>query len=136
MRNNVSVNMVNTRSNKEPKAEEKVTKDPIIPVRETDLETPDQSKDGAERKTTESTPMPNVEEQEKKTIEFSTIGNVDETTNNTPETIKKRFSNKKNVVHKEDYSDGRNETKRERGRKTSNRENQNVWHSFRISDRS
>ena len=83
------MNMINTRSNKEHTAKENVLKEPTIPAKETDLETPDQSIDGAERKTTESTPMPNVKEQEKKTIEFSPIGNVDETTNNTPETIKK-----------------------------------------------
>ena len=68
MSKNISVNMVNTRGNKEQKATEKVTEEPTLPARETDLETPDQSIDGAERKTTESTPMPNVEEQEKKTI--------------------------------------------------------------------
>ena len=36
---------------------------PTVPARETDLETPDQSIDGVERKTMESTPMPNAEEQ-------------------------------------------------------------------------
>ena len=66
MRKNFSVNMVNTRSIKEQKAKEKATEEPTVPARETDLETPDQSFDGAERKTTESTPMPNVEEQERK----------------------------------------------------------------------
>ena len=67
--------------------------------------------------------MPNVEEQEKKTIELSPIGNVDETTNNIPETNdERRFSNKKNVVNREDCSDSRNETKRERGSNTSDRE--------------
>ena len=98
MRKNTSSNMVNTRSNKEQKAKEKVTEESTIPARETDLETPDQSIDGAERKTTEPTPMPkkrNVEEQEKKTIEFSLIGNVDETTNNTLETIKDDFQTKR-----------------------------------------
>ena len=95
MRKNTSLNMVNTRSNKEEKAKEKVTEEPTIPVRETDLETPDQSIDRAERKTTEPTPMPNVEEQEKKTIEFSLIDNVDETTNNTLETIKDNFQTKR-----------------------------------------
>ena len=88
MRKNISMSMVNTRSNKEQMAKEKLSEEPTIPDKEIDLETPDQSIDGAERKTTESTPMPNVEEQEKKTIELSLIGNVDETTNNTPETIK------------------------------------------------
>ena len=64
-----------------------MTQEPTIPDRYTDLETPDQSIDGAERKMTESTSMPNVKEQEKKTIEFSPKDNVDETTNNTPETL-------------------------------------------------
>ena len=88
MRKNISVNMVKTRSITEQKAKEKVTEEPTVPARETDLETPDQSIDAAERKTTESTPRPNVEEQEKKTREFSLIGIVDETTNSTSETIK------------------------------------------------
>ena len=68
MRNNISVNMVNTRSIKEQQAKEKETEEPTVPARETDLETPDQSFDGAGRKKTESTPMPNAKEQEKKTI--------------------------------------------------------------------
>ena len=59
-----------------------------MPAREIDLETPDQSIDGVEKKTTESTLMPNAEKQEKKRIEFTPIGNVDETTNNTTETLK------------------------------------------------
>ena len=50
---------------------------------------------GVERKTTESTPIPNADEQEKKTIEFSPIDIVDDPTSNTPETIKKLFSNKR-----------------------------------------
>ena len=59
-----------------------------MPVTEIDLETPEQSLDGEEQKTTKSTPMPNVEEQETKTIEFPPIGNGDKITINTPETIK------------------------------------------------
>ena len=98
MKKNISVNMVNTKSNKEQKAKEKVTEESTIPTKEPDLETPGQSTDGAERKTTESTPMPNVEEQEKKTIEFSPIGNVDETTNNTPETIKDDSQTKRTSI--------------------------------------
>ena len=58
-----------------------------IPVKETDLETTDQSIEGIGRRETESTPMPNTEEQEKNTIEFSPIGNGDEATY-TPETKK------------------------------------------------
>ena len=87
--------MVITRSIKEQKAKEKVTEEPTVPARETDLETPDQSIGGTERKTTESTPMPNVEEQEKKTIEFSPIGNENEPTNNTPKMIKDDSQTKK-----------------------------------------
>ena len=95
MRKNISVNMVKTRSIKEQKAKEKMTEEPTVPARETDLETPDQSIDGAERNTTESTPMPNVEDQEKKTIRFSPIGNKDETTNNTLETMEDDFQTKR-----------------------------------------
>ena len=56
-----------------------------IPAKETELETPDRSIDGMERRETVSTPMPNTEEQ--KIIEFSPKGNGEEATN-TPETIK------------------------------------------------
>ena len=80
--------MVNTRSIKQHKATEKAVEEPTVPARKTDLETPDQSIDGLEKKTTESTPTPNAEEQEKKTIEFSPIDIVEDTTSNTPETIK------------------------------------------------
>ena len=86
-RKNISVNMIGTRSNKEQKPKEKTLEEQSVPVKETNLETPDQSIDGIERKTTESTPMPNTVQQEKNTIEFSPIGNEEEATN-TPETIK------------------------------------------------
>ena len=88
MRNNFSVSMVNTRSAKESKTKVSAEEGRTVPATEINLETPDQSVDEVERKTTESTPMPNVEEQEKKTIEFSPIDIVDDTTSNTPETIK------------------------------------------------
>ena len=88
MKKNISVNLVNLISVKEHKAKEKADNEPTLPARETDLETPDQSIDGVERKTMESSPMPNAEEQEKKTLEFSPIDIVDDTTSNTPETIK------------------------------------------------
>ena len=87
MRKNISVNMVSTRSVKEQKAKKKTLEEQSVPAKETDLETPDQSINGIERKTTESTPMPNTEEQEKNTIEFSQIDNQEEATNTT-ETIK------------------------------------------------
>ena len=85
---NISVNLVNTRSVKEQKTKEKAMEEPNLPAREIDLERPDQSIDGVERKTTESTTMSNAEEQEKKTIELSPIDIVDDTTSNTPQTIK------------------------------------------------
>ena len=88
MRKYLSVYMVNTRSNKEQKTEEKQTKQKSVPVTENDFETPEQSLDGKERKTLESTPMPNVEDQGTKSMEFSPIDKGDENTYNTPETIK------------------------------------------------
>ena len=63
-------------------------RDSAEPAIEIDHETPDQSVDEVERKTTESIPMPNAEEQEQKTIEFSPIDTMEDTTSNTPETIK------------------------------------------------
>ena len=83
-----------------------------VPAIEIDRETPDQSVDEVKSKTTESTPMPNAEEEEKKTIEFSPIDTVEDTTSNTPEIIKDDSQTKKNVIHREDRNDGRNETKR------------------------
>ena len=129
MRKNFSVNLFKTRSAQEHKTKESTVEGPTVPAIEVDLETPDQSVDEVERKTTESTLMPNAEEQEKKTIEFSSI-DTEDTTSNTPETIKDDSQTKKNVVHREDCSDGRNETKREGGAGTNDREKQNIWNSF------
>ena len=80
--------MVNTRSAKEHKTKESAVEGPTVLAIEKYLETPDQSVDKVERKTTESTPMPNAEEQEKKTTEFSPIDTVEDTTSNTLEAIK------------------------------------------------
>ena len=88
MRKNFSVSVVKTRSAKENKMKETAVERQTVPAIEIDLETPNQSADEVERKTTESTPMPNAEEQEKKTIEFSPIDIVEDTKSNTPETIK------------------------------------------------
>ena len=52
-RKKISVKMVNTRSTKEQKTKEKLPEEPKLLVNEIDLETPDHSIDGAERKTTE-----------------------------------------------------------------------------------
>ena len=65
MRRNFSVSMVNTRSAKESKTKVSAVKGRTVPAIEIDLETPDQSVDEVEKKTTESTAMPNAEEQEK-----------------------------------------------------------------------
>ena len=130
------VNMVNTRSVKEHKMKESAVEGPTVPAIEINLETPDQSVDEVEKKTMESTPMPNAEEQEKKTIEFSPIDIVEDTTDNTPETIKEDSQTKRtSFVHTENCSDGRNETKRERGGGTNDREKQNIWNSFRKNNR-
>ena len=82
-RKNFSVSMVNTRSMKESAQEKQ--REPAIEI---DLETPDQSVDEVEKKTTESTPMPNAEEQNQKSKEFSPIDTMEDTTGKTPETIK------------------------------------------------
>ena len=63
MRKNFSVSMVNTRSAKEIKTRICAEEGRTVPAIEIDPETPDQSVDEVERKTTESIPMPNVEEQ-------------------------------------------------------------------------
>ena len=59
MRQNFSVSMVNTRSAKEIKTKVSAVEGRAVPAIEIDLETPDQSVDEVERKTTKSTPMPN-----------------------------------------------------------------------------
>ena len=87
-RKNFSVSMVNTRSSKENKRKEGAEEKQTEPAIEIDLETPDQSVDEVEKKTTESTPMPNAVEQNQKSMEFSPIDTVEDTTGNTPETVK------------------------------------------------
>ena len=57
---NFSVSMVNTKSAKENKTKVSAVEGRTELVIETDLETPDQSVDEVEKKTTESTPMPNA----------------------------------------------------------------------------
>ena len=65
---NFSVSMVNTRSNTENRTKEGTEGKHREPCIETDLETPDQSVDEVEKKTTESTPMPNAEEPNPKSM--------------------------------------------------------------------
>ena len=85
---NFSVNMVSTRSGTESKTREDVGEKQVEPTIEIDLETPDQSVDEVEKRTTESTPMPHVEDQSPKTVEFSRIDALEDTTGNTRETVK------------------------------------------------
>ena len=80
--------MVNTRSTRENKTKEGAEGKQAEPANEIDLETPDQSVDEVEKKTTESTPMPNAEEPNQKSMELSPIDTVEDTTGNTPETVK------------------------------------------------
>ena len=87
-RKNFSVSMVSTRSSKENKTKEGAEGKQTEPAIEIDLETPDQSVDEVEKKTTESTPMPNAKEPNQKSVEFSPINTVEDTTGNTPETVK------------------------------------------------
>ena len=94
-RKNFSVSMVNTRSAKKNKTKVSAEEGRTSPAIEFDLETPDQSVDEVEKKTTESTPMPNAEEQKQKTMEFSPIDTAEDTTGNTRETIKDESQTKR-----------------------------------------
>ena len=96
---NFSVSMVNTRSNSEDKTKDGAEGKQAKPAIEVDLETPDQSVDEVEKKTTESTPMPNAEEPNPKSMEFSPIDTVEDTTGNTSETVKDESQAKKNVIY-------------------------------------
>ena len=87
-RKNFSVSIVDTRSSKENKTKDGAKEKQTEPATEIDLETPDQSVEEVEKKTTESTPMPNAGEQNQKSMEFSPIDTMDGTTGRTPETIK------------------------------------------------
>ena len=94
-KNNFSVSMVSTRSGTESKTREDAREKQVEPTIEIDLETPDQSVDELEKKTTESTPMPNAEEPNPKPIEFSPKDNVEDAIGNTEETVKEDSQVKK-----------------------------------------
>ena len=87
--------MVSTRSGTESKTREDAGEKQVEPTIEIDLETPDQSVDELEKKTTESTPMPNADEPNPKPIEFSPIDNVEDAIGNTEETVKEDSQVKK-----------------------------------------
>ena len=84
---NFSVSMVNARSSREDKTKDGAEGKQAEPAIEIDLETPDQSVEEVEKKTTESTPMPNAKEPNPKSMEFSPIDTKEDTTGNTPETV-------------------------------------------------
>ena len=94
-KNNFSVSMVSTRSSTENKTREGAKDKQVEPTIEIDLETPDQSVDEVEKRTTESTPMPHVEDQSPKTVEFSRIDALEDTTGNARETVKDESQVKK-----------------------------------------
>ena len=94
-RKKFSVSMFNTRRAKENETKARAEGGLTEPAIEIGLETPDQSVDEVEKKTTESTPMPNAEEQKQKTMKFSPIDTVEDTTGNTPETIKDESQTKR-----------------------------------------
>ena len=129
-RKNFCVSMVNTRSSKENKTKEGAEGKQTEPAIEIDLETPDQSVDEVEKKTTESTTMPNAAEQNQKSMEFSPIDTVEDTTGNTPETVKDESQ-----VKRKDSNDGRDEIKRYSAGRTESRIRQNIWNSFHDNDR-
>ena len=87
-KDNFSVSMVSTRSSTENKTKEGAKDKQAEPTIEIDLETPDQSVDEVDKKTTESTPMPHMEDQNPKTVELSPIDALEDTTGNTQETVK------------------------------------------------
>ena len=90
--------MVNTRSKKEQKTEDKLKEKPNVTIKEIDLETPDQSIDGKQRKTTESITMHNKEEPVTKALYFSQIGSGDKTTNKALKTMKDDSQTKRTSV--------------------------------------
>ena len=94
-KDNFSVSMVSTRGNTENKTREGAKDKQVEPTIEIDLETPDQSVDEVEKKTTESTPMPHMEDQNPKTVEFLPIDALEDTTGNTRETVKDESQVKK-----------------------------------------
>ena len=82
-----------------------------MPIADVDLETPEQSIDEVEWKTTESIQMTNVDEQRTKTIEFSPIGKEKEISGNTGNN-KRRVKNEEDILHGEIRKYGRDETER------------------------
>ena len=114
-KDNFSVSLVSTRSSTENKTREGAKDKKAEPTIEIDLETPDQSVDEVEKKTTESTPMPHMEDQNPKTVEFSPIDALEDTTGNTEETVKDDSQAKKDILYRKVGDDGRNEIEKQHG---------------------
>ena len=87
--------MFDTRSSKANKTKDGAKEKQTEPATEIDLETPDQSVEEVEKKTTESTPMPNAEEQNQKSMEFSPMDTFGDTTGRTSETINDESQSKR-----------------------------------------
>ena len=98
MRKILSVNMVRARSVKEQKAKEKTLEEQSVPAKKTDLETPDQSTEAIERKTTESTPMPNTVKTRKEHHRVL-INRQSRRGNQHTKDDKRRLTSEENVVH-------------------------------------
>ena len=126
MKKNISVNMVNTKSNKEQKAKEKVTEE----SRDTRSEYIRGGKEDDGINTIAKCRRTREENNRVLTNRQCRRNNKQHTGND-----KRRFTNKENVDHREVCSNGRNETKRKRGGNCSDREKQNVWDSFHNKDR-
>ena len=109
---NFSVSMVNTRSTKENKTKEGAEGKQANPANEIDLETPDQSVDEVEKKTTESTPMPNAERTEAKVDGILTDRHCGGHDGQPARNNKGRVSIEKNVIYRKDSNDGRDEIER------------------------
>ena len=98
MRKNISVNMVSKRSVKEQKVKQKTLEEQSVPANKTDLETPDQSIDGIERKITESTPMTKHSGTRKEHHKVLTNSQSRRGNQHTRDD-KRRLTNEENVVH-------------------------------------
>ena len=121
-RKNFSVSMVNIRSAKENNTRGSAEEGRTEPAIEIDLETPDQSVNEVEKKTTKSTPMPNAEEKKAKVDGILTDRHCGGHDGQYAGNHKGRVSKELNVIHREVRHDGWNEIKRHSGGRNEGRE--------------
>ena len=114
-KDNFSVSMVSTRSGTENKTKEGAKDKQVEPTIEIDLETPVQSVDEVEKKTTESTPMPHMEDQNPKTDR-----RVGRHNRQYPRNCERRLSSIEDIFYRKVGDDGRNEIERQHGRRIKN----------------